>query len=62
MTETYRVVKKGEQYEELDDAKRAAKQMPLEPGQMHAVVDEINMVKWKGGVKATAKRALKRTA
>jgi hypothetical protein len=54
LTERYRVIQKGKQYEDIEDAKIAARQMLIEQGQMPAVLDECKVVQWKGGVKVSA--------
>ena len=48
--ENYRSVKKGEQFETLDEAKESGRQFPLKGGQMLAVIDDRNVLCWKGGI------------
>ncbi|HKX31222.1 MAG TPA: hypothetical protein VJ302_26265 [Blastocatellia bacterium] len=59
MTEHYRVVQKGERFEYLEDAKKAARQLVIQSGQMFAVIDETNLVHWKGGVIKNTNRQAK---
>ncbi|HKX31637.1 MAG TPA: hypothetical protein VJ302_28370 [Blastocatellia bacterium] len=49
LTGTYRVVRSGEQYEDIEAAKEAARKLLIEQGQIPAVMDECRVVQWKGG-------------
>ena len=52
LTERYRVIKKGQQCQDIEEAKKAARALLLEQGEMPAVLDECKVVQWKGGIKA----------
>ena len=56
LTERYRVIQKGKQYENIEEAKTAAREMLVEQGHMPAVLDECKVVQWKGGIKAPTVR------
>jgi hypothetical protein len=58
MTESYRVVRRGDPCQEIEEAKKAAKELPIDKGQMPAVIDSDHLVRWKGGIKV-ARRAVK---
>ena len=60
ITEGYRIVRRGETCEGLDDAKKAARELPIETRQVFAVVDANNIIHWRGGtMKASAVRSKK---
>ena len=56
LTENFRTVRKGKQFDDLAEAKKAAAEMPIAVGQMRAVIDEKNMLHFKGVVMTTPKR------
>ncbi|HKX33434.1 MAG TPA: hypothetical protein VJ302_37500 [Blastocatellia bacterium] len=62
VTENYRVVKKGQQFETLDEARGAVKNLSLEGGQMPAIIDDQNMVVWKGGIVPKEKESRRKAA
>jgi hypothetical protein len=60
--QNYRAIKKGEQLETLDEARAAARLLSIEAGQMPAVIDDQNLLCWKGGVMPKEKPAPRRAA
>jgi hypothetical protein len=55
MTQSYRVIKRGGAYEELEEAKKAARLLSIDVGQMYAVIDDNNLIHWQGGTKKVSK-------
>jgi hypothetical protein len=56
LTERYRVIQMGQLCQDIEEAKKAARELLLEQGQMPAVLDECKVVQWKGGIKAATDR------